>query len=81
MATKTISLAEDAYERLEAEKRAGESFSDVVRRLTAGPELAAYYGALSDETGSALADVVEDRRRERTEAHERRIRRLSEALE
>ena len=32
MATKTISLELDAYEKLRAAKKAGESFSDVVRR-------------------------------------------------
>lgn len=30
MGTTTISLSDNAYERLKAEKRAGESFSDVV---------------------------------------------------
>jgi len=35
MGTKTIGLDEEAYERLSAEKREGESFSDVVRRITA----------------------------------------------
>jgi len=34
MATKTISLEIDAYERLKAVKAPGESFSDVVRRAT-----------------------------------------------
>lgn len=33
MATKTISLEIDAYEKLRAAKRAGESFSSVVRRV------------------------------------------------
>lgn len=33
MATKTISLAEEAYERLKARKREWESFSEVVKRL------------------------------------------------
>lgn len=34
MGTKTITITEDAYERLKAHKRAGESFTDVVTRLT-----------------------------------------------
>lgn len=32
--TKMVQLADDAYARLKARKRAGESFSDTVRRLT-----------------------------------------------
>lgn len=32
--TKQVQLSDDAYERLAARKRKGESFSDVVRRLT-----------------------------------------------
>jgi len=59
MATKTISLAEDAYDRLAAEKREGESFSDVVRRLTAGVSLAAFHGVLSPETATDLEDAIE----------------------
>ncbi len=34
MGVKTVGLDLEAYERLRAEKRAGESFSDVVKRLT-----------------------------------------------
>jgi hypothetical protein len=37
MATKTISLELDAYERLRRAKREGESFSGVVRRAKFGP--------------------------------------------
>lgn len=33
MGTKTIGLREDAYERLKARKREGESFTDLVDRL------------------------------------------------
>ncbi len=34
MGTKTIRVSETAYERLAARKRADESFSDVIERLT-----------------------------------------------
>ncbi|WP_123535165.1 antitoxin VapB family protein [Halosimplex salinum] len=34
MGTKTIGLDDEAYERLSAEKREDESFSDVVKRVT-----------------------------------------------
>lgn len=34
MVTKTLTITEDAYERLKAHKRGDESFSDVVNRLS-----------------------------------------------
>ncbi len=34
MGSKTISLDDDAYLRLKQEKKGGESFSDVVKRIT-----------------------------------------------
>ena len=41
--TKTISLADDAYEALKAVRRPGESFSDVTRRLARDEALAALW--------------------------------------
>jgi predicted CopG family antitoxin len=58
MGTKTISLADDAYDRLKAEKRENESFSDTVRRLTTGVRLADYYGVLSDETADEMETII-----------------------
>jgi predicted CopG family antitoxin len=54
MGTKTVSLSDDAYERLAAEKREGESFSDVVRRLTEGVDISEFHGVLSDEGLSSV---------------------------
>lgn len=81
MGTKTISLADDAYERLRAEKRENESFSDVVRRLTEGVSLEEYYGVLSEETADELEEIVSRRREERTNEHRERVDRIADAFE
>jgi len=81
MGTKTISLADDAYERLKAEKEEGESFSDVVRRLTDGVELSEYYGILSDATAEELEDIVDERREKRNERRRDRIESIADELE
>jgi hypothetical protein len=45
MATKNITITEDAYERLRALKREDESFSDLVVRLTEGKDPMAFAGS------------------------------------
>jgi predicted CopG family antitoxin len=80
MGTKTISLADDAYERLKAEKREGESFSDVVRRLTKSVTLDDYYGVLDPETADELEAIVSERREDWTADRVDRSRRIADDL-
>ena len=80
MGTKTISLADDAYERLKAEKRDGESFSDVVRRLTSGVALTEFHGVLSEETADDLTAAIDDRRSRHAGQRERRRERLTDVF-
>ncbi len=62
MGSKTISLAEDAYEALKAQKKEGESFSDVVLRLTGRSNLERFKGAISDEFADELLSTAQETR-------------------
>lgn len=60
MATKTISLNEEAYEQLKARKREGESFSDVVKRLTRERSWSEGVGILDEEEAEAQEATFEE---------------------
>lgn len=65
VATRTITLELDAYERLRASKRPGESFSEVVRRAVfpetppIGKELLEYYRSGGSGVSQSYLDAVE----------------------
>ncbi len=60
MATETISISKAAYDRLRARKRHGESFSDVILRLTERRPFAEYAGMLSKSSVKAIREAVEE---------------------
>ena len=70
MTTKTITLALDAYEKLTLAKRAGESFSEVIRRAgisatpdpgaNTGAKLRAYFRAGGSRVSETYLDSVEE---------------------
>ena len=59
MGTTTISLKQEAYERLKMAKRGGESFSDVVLRLADPPDGGEGVREVAGELGDELATAVE----------------------
>lgn len=63
MATKTVSLKESAYNKLKNLKGEGESFSDLINRITSEKSLTEISGIWEDEE---LEDLV-DENREKTE--------------
>ena len=64
MGTKTIGLDDEAYERLAAQKREGESFSDTVKRITeaVASDWREGFGRLDDGTADRIAAAVAESR-------------------
>lgn len=72
MATKTLTITEEAYESLQAHKRDDESFTETVLRLTGGErDVWKGHGALADVDG--FREEVEGVREELNEEFDRRL--------
>ena len=59
MASKTISLSEEAYNIIKSWKDEGDSFSSVILKLAKKQDLLEHAGILSEERGNELQDHVE----------------------
>lgn len=60
MGTTTISLKDEAYDRLKEVKQEGESFSDVVLRLTDSPNTEEQIAEVAGGLGTEFAEEVEE---------------------
>lgn len=72
MGVRTITVTDQAYERLAREKRAGESFTDVILRLTGRRSLGELAEAFSPAEARAFAEAVHAARDERHDLRRRR---------
>lgn len=79
MPSKTISLEVDAYNRLKATRRAGESFSEVVRRITLPPPKATLADLKKDIDSGKFVQGVDWTAVKRAVANRRRSRNLHPA--
>ena len=76
MENTSVALDREAYDLLRAQKRPGESFSQVVKRLARNRRpLASFVGAWKDLPEKTLREIQAERRRLR-ELDERRFERL-----
>ncbi len=62
MATKTISITEEAYDRLLTKKREKESFSDVINRITNKLNLLGFAGLLTKEEADNIEKSIREAR-------------------
>lgn len=58
MATKTISITEEAYERLKTKKKGNESFSEVITRITNKKSILELAGLLTQEQADHLEKSI-----------------------
>ena len=62
MPTRTISITEEAYERLRVMKEKKESFTDVINRITGRRSLLELAGILSKDEAEKLEKHIKERR-------------------
>ncbi len=63
MATKTISITEEAYSRLKNKKNENESFSDVINKITKKVSLMELAGLLTKKEAEELEENIKRSRR------------------
>ena len=73
MATKTITVTEDAYMALKSLKAPRESFSETIMRVSKRKPLSSFYGILSKEKGEKLEKNISDFRKKRGELYKKRL--------
>ena len=76
MATKTLTITEDAYERLAMHKGKSESFSDVIAKHFPKHSLLELAGLLSHEEVEKLREHIKDSRKRSRERVDRIARRF-----
>lgn len=81
MATKTISITEEAYERLVSLKNKNESFSKIIERITNKPNLMDYFGILSKEKGDELEKNIKDLRKRNIGTRSKRIKSIKRKIQ
>lgn len=80
MATKNISITEEAYRRLTALRKKNESFSEIIIEVTGKRRLRELHSILSKGAGEALEKNIRSGRELHRKMHKERTKRFVEEL-
>jgi predicted CopG family antitoxin len=76
MGTKNIAISEEAYQRLKALRKPGESFTEVIERITRSRSILELVGVLSMAEGAELRSMIKKIRGENSKRIHETIQRL-----
>lgn len=77
MATKNISITEEAYKRLASLRKKNESFSELIMEFACKrAKLSDFHGVLSSKSADALEESIEGSRENNRRLHNNRVKRL-----
>ena len=77
MATKNIAISEEAYQRLRALKKPGESFTDVIERVTRSRGILDLAGTLTRSEAREASQRIRDARERSSARLQRTVEKLS----
>jgi predicted CopG family antitoxin len=77
LATKKIAISEEAYQRLKALKKPGESFTEVIERMTSSKGVLDLTGILSPSQAKEVSERIRESRTESSRHLQRTVEKLS----
>ena len=80
MATKNISITEEAYMRLASLRKGKESFSEIINKVTRKTSLLRFAGILSKESGDRLEKNIQQLRQNYNRDAKRRLQKLRKQM-
>ena len=76
MATKNISITEEAYKRLASLRKGNESFSEIIVKVTGKARLKDFFGIMPGESGEKFERVILEGRKIHAKLHAERNKKL-----